>query len=241
MPIKQRETADRRALRHARRRQRVKLVRVVRFADPRYHLRKLLEDIRHCKTSLNMWQLDKAQDELSLRGAIRGKLFGTYLASSLFAGIGPWIGYGIQVNTGRPTLGFFSGMLFAILIGMVSYQVIWMVSNKAFYAHRFHGDLMGRIRALFQDLIPMQLKSLQITVLMNIVMLPIVGILLGIVETRLSIDAKRFLPINLIATLTEFVLIQSTCLRLMGDLFERHSKILARKYSPNPSLDQQAS
>jgi hypothetical protein len=100
---------------------------------------------------------------------------------------------------------------------------------------------MGRIRALFQDLIPMQLKSLQITVLMNIVMLPIVGILLGIVETRLSIDAKRFLPINLIATLTEFVLIQSTCLRLMGDLFERHSKILARKYSPNPSLDQQAS
>lgn len=180
-----------------------------------------------------MWQLDKANSESELRRALRGKLFATYLAGAPIAGIGPWIGYGVQVSTGHVLFGVIVGVLIANALGLLGFQLIWATTNKEFYKRRY-GAFGQRWNGMLHDLWPMQWKSIQIALMMNLVMLPLAQIVIWVVEWLFP-AGLRFVPISLVVSGTEAVLIQSTTIRLLGDLFERHSRVMARHYSP--SLD----
>ncbi len=222
-------SCPKRTERHRRLRGKIRTWRFSRYLSPRYHVRKFLEDIKSTRAALKMWQLDKAEDENSLRNAIRGKLFGTYLAGGLFAGTGPPVAYGVQLATGNAFLGVVCGNMWAIVVGLLAFQSIWSFTNKDFYERRY-GGFVARWKAMLIDLWPMQKKSIYIALGMNVIMLPLAKIVVVLFEWILP-GGIRFLPIPFLITLTEAVLINSTLLRLMGDLFDRHSRTIARRHA----------
>ncbi|MBL8059925.1 MAG: hypothetical protein JNK63_04315 [Chthonomonas sp.] len=224
----------RRAERHKRKRASVRIARFSRYLSPKYHWRKLVEDVKSAKAGLSMWQLDKAKSEGELRKAIRGKLFATFLAGTPIAGFGAPIGYGIQIATGNPLIGIYSGVLLANCLGLLAFQVVWATTNRAFYARRHYG-LMARWKAMLEDLWPMQWQSIKIALVMNLFLLPLTWIIAAVM-TWLFPQGIRYIPLGLVVSGAEAVFIQTTTLRLLGDLYERHARVLARKYSP--TLDQ---
>lgn len=210
-----------------------------RYASPKYHVRRFIEDLKSTRAALKMWQLDRAADESALRVAIRGKLFGTYLAGGMFAGTGAPVAYAVQIATGNAFLGIVIGMIWANMIGLLAFQTIWSVTNRTFYERRV-GGFVDRWRAMLRDLWPMQWKSIKIAVGLNCVLLPIAKLVVIAFEHFFP-SAVRFIPIPFLVTLTEAFLINSTLLRLMGDLFDRHSRALAARYSPSLSPTRAAS
>ncbi len=222
-----------RSERHRRKRNHIRFARIARYANPKYHWRKLLEDIKSAKAGLKMWQLDNAKSEAELRGAIRGKLFATFLAGTPIAGIGSPAGYAIQIWSNDPMLGVVCGVLLANVLGLIAFQIIWGSTNRAFYEKRY-GGWSHRWAALFHDLWPMQWKSIRIALFMNIFLLPLAWVVTALLHLAFP-NGLRFIPIGFLLSAAEAVFIQTTTLRLLGDLFERHSRVLARQYSP--SLD----
>ncbi len=222
-----------RSERHRRTRTKIKAWRLSRYLNPKYHLRKLIEDIKSAKAGLKMWHLDSATSENEMRKAIRGKLFATFLAGTPVAGLGAPIGYAIQVGTNNVMLGVILGVLIANFLGLVAFQVVWATSNREFYRRKYShfGD---RWRAMFHDIWPMQWKSVKIALMMNLFMLPLAWIV-TIAISWLFPQGIRFVPISFVISATEAVFIQSTTIRLLGDLFERHSRALARRYAPTLS------
>lgn len=220
-----------RAERHRRRRIKVKAFRFSRYASPRYHWRKIVEDVKSARAGLKMWQLDRAEDETMLRHAIRGKLFATFIGGTPVASIGPLVGYGIQLGTGNAFFGVVCGVLLANLFGLLAFQVIWSTTNKSFYERRSVG-FWNRWKAMLRDLWPMQWKSIQIALLMNAIMLPLAKLVILLVEWLFP-TAVRYIPMSMIVSMTEALLIQSTMIRLMGDLFERHARVMAKRYAPS--------
>ena len=221
----------RRAERHRRRRQQVKLSRFGRYANPKYHYHKLVEDIKSAKAGLAMWHLDSATSETEMRKAIRGKLFATFLAGTPVAGLGAPIGYAIQVATGNVMYGVVLGVLIANFLGLVAFQIVWATSNREFY-RRQYTHFGERWNSMFHDIWPMQWKSVKIALMMNLFMLPLAWIV-TIVIAWLFPQGLRFVPISFVISASEAIFIQGTTIRLLGDLFERHSRVLARRYSPS--------
>lgn len=228
-----------RRARHNALRKKVARLRISRYLSPKYHVRKLVEDLRSAKAGLKMWQLDRASDEASLRHAIRGKFFATYVVGALFASIGPYIGYAVQVSSGNVILGIYTGVGLANILGLVAFQAVWYVTNKSFYAKRYHG-FVKMWNGMLHDLLPMQWKSIQIAVVMNILLFPIAKGVEWMGHMWFP-QVLRYVPVSLIVSITEALLIQSTSLRLMGDLFEKHSRLLAKRYAPSLDRVQSAS
>lgn len=186
-----------------------------------------------------MWQLDKAKNEAELRKAIRGKLFATFLAGTPVAGLGSPIGYGIQIATGSVKFGFVSGVLLANLFGLIAFQVIWSFSNRGFYERRF-GGRSHRWAAQFRDLWPMQWRSVKIALFMNIFLIPLGWVVSMLLEWLLP-QASRYIPLGFVMSASEAVFIQTTTLRLLGDLFEKHARVMAAHYAPTLDSVQEAS
>lgn len=229
----------RRAERHKRKRASVRVARISRYLSPKYHWRKLVEDVKSAKAGLAMWKLDKARSESELRKAIRGKLFATFLAGTPVAGLGAPIGYGIQIATGNPMIGIYSGVLLANILGLLAFQVVWATTNRDFYNRRHHG-LVAKWKAMLEDLWPMQWQSIKIALVMNLFLLPLTWII-SMAMTWLFPQGIRYIPLSFLVSGAEAVFIQTTTLRLLGDLYERHARVLAKKYLPSLDLVPQES
>lgn len=193
---------------------------------PSYHIRKLVDDVKAAHHALG--NLDLAgirHDEEALARAFRGRLFATFLLSGLFGVFGPVVGTLFQFISGHPIEAFLVGLVIANLFGTIGFQIIWYVAHRRLYAARQKSGLM-RFVSLERDLLPMQWDGIRYTALFLLITVPIMLIIIKVLMTYAE-PVARVLPFPVLAVVVEFLVIHSSLVRVMGDLFERHAHRIA--------------
>ena len=204
---------------------------------PSYHLRKILDDLKAAKHALSERDLDKIRDdEEALARAFRGRMFATFLLSGAFGVFGPLLGTVFQYSTGNPTEGFFVGLIIANLFGTIGYQVIWYTAHRSMYRDRAK-TFGGRFLALEKDLLSLQWDGMRYTALFLLVSVPIMLLLIKGIEW-MAAPVARVIPFAVIGPMVEMIFIHSSLVRVMGDLFERHSHRVAHNYWAETHPDQ---
>lgn len=210
---------------------------------PSYHLRKIVDDLKAARHALAERDLDRIRhDEEALARAFRGRMFATFLLSGMFGVMGPLFGTAFQYSTGNPTEGFFVGLIIANLFGTIGYQIIWHTAHRRMYKDRSR-SLWGRFVALERDLLSLQWDGMRYTALFLLVTVPIMLLIIKGLEWAAAPVAKA-IPFAVIGPMVEMIFIHSSLVRVMGDLFERHSHRVAHNYwvetHPGQDLPEQA-
>lgn len=196
---------------------------------PSYHLRKIVDDLKSAKHALAARDLDSIrQDEEALARAFRGRMFATFLLSGAFGMFGPLLGTAFQYSTGNPTEGFLLGLLIANVFGTLGYQIIWYAAHRKMY-HARAKTFGARFMALERDLLPLQWDGLRYTLLFLLLTVPIMLLIIKGFEW-LAAPAAKVIPFAVLGPMIEMVVIHSSLVRVMGDLFERHSHRVAHRY-----------
>lgn len=200
------------------------------FIKPTYHFRKIKEDIR---LSLKAIRSKKLRDHFTtvdaLADAIRGRLFAIFALSSMFASVGFAVGLVAQYSTGSIWVGLFTTLLVGNIMGILSYQTIWTITNWDLYRNRA-SSFWGRIWQMELDLLPLQLRGLRIVIIINAMTIPINMVLIATLNLIIP-NQVNYIPAGVMAPMIEFLLFNAPMIRLIGDLFERYSKELALRYS----------
>jgi hypothetical protein len=150
------------------------------------------------------------------------------LLSGAFGMFGPLLGTAFQYSTGNPTEGFLLGLLLANVFGTLGYQVIWYVAHRKMYFARAK-TFGARFMALERDLLPLQWDGLRYTLLFLLLTVPIMLLIIKGFEW-LAAPAAKVIPFAVLGPMVEMVVIHSSLVRVMGDLFERHSHRVAHSY-----------
>jgi hypothetical protein len=197
--------------------------------QPSYHLKRIIEDLRAARHALAQWDLDCLRsDEGALAQAIRGRMFATFLLSGLFGVFGPILGTANQYVTKNPYEGFFVGLIVANLFGSIGYQIIWWVAHQKMYRAR-KGTGVGRFLALERDLLPLQWDGLRYTALFLLITAPIMLALIAVIH-HFAAPLAQVIPFPVIMVAVETVVVHSSLVRVMGDLFEKHAARVSHDY-----------
>ncbi|MCG9895307.1 MAG: hypothetical protein MH204_07520 [Fimbriimonadaceae bacterium] len=199
------------------------------FLRPSYHWRRICEDVRSARLALANMNLDRMRDEPEkLANAFRGRLFATFILSGVFGIFGPVLGTVFQYSSGNPTEGFLIGLLFANIFGTIGFQVIWYAAHRRMYLVRSPSPF-GRFLALERDLLPLQLEGFKWTLLFLLITVPIMLLLIHLIKL-VSEHVARVIPFALVAPIVEMLVVHSSLIRVMGDLFEKHSVQMTARY-----------
>lgn len=190
------------------------------FLNPRYHLRKLLEDIRAARASLKRWDFERLrQDRERLAEAFRGRLFSAYLLSGFFGAIGVFAATIMQAVTAEGVKSFLWALLLANVLATLAFQGIWGVAHPKMY-RSMKGNWFVNMQ---RDILPVQWGGVRLVFVALLLLAPLTILIIHQLEIRMSKDVFRFIPFPIISAGVEMIVIHSTMVRLMGDLFERHS------------------
>lgn len=197
--------------------------------QPSYHLKRIVEDLRAARHALAQWDLDTLRsDEAALARAIRGRMFATFLLSGLFGVFGPILGTANQYVTKNPYEGFFVGLIVANLFGTIGYQIIWWVAHQKMYRAR-KGPGIPRFLALERDLLPLQWDGIRFTALFLLITVPIMLGLIAVIH-HFAEPLAQVIPFPVIMVAVETLIIHSSLVRVMGDLFEKHAARVSHNY-----------
>lgn len=200
------------------------------FINPAYHFRKIQEDVRLALKAIRSKKLrDHFTSVEDLADAIRGRLFATFALSSMFASVGFAVGLVAQYSTGSIWVGLFTTLLVGNIMGILSYQTIWTITNWDLYRNRA-STFWGRIWQMELDLLPLQLRGFRIVIIINAMTIPINMVLIWALNLIIP-NQVNYIPAGVLAPMIEFLLFNAPMIRLIGDLFERYSRELALKYS----------
>lgn len=203
---------------------------VILFLHPSYHIKKFVEDVRMARLALANWDLDSiSTDREKLANAFRGRLFATFLLSGIFGVLGPLLGIGFQYSGHKaPSESMLISLVVANIFGTTGYQIIWSIAHRRLY-RRVSRNWLGRLLAMERDLLKLQLIGFGRTLLLiMITFLPMMGVVLLLERTAPAI--AQVIPFPVLGPMLEMAVVQSAVLRAMGDLFERHSYVLADRY-----------
>jgi len=198
------------------------------FANPVYHLTKLRQDFAAARHALQIWHLSEVvHDAPVLERAIRGKMFATFVIAGLISIVALPIGAAVQVATLNAWWGLIATILIGHFTANAGFQVIWSVTNRDLYRH--WPSAWERFLALQHDLLPMQVQGLKIVAYILVVALPFNATLAMAVQHWVP-GAVKVVPVNILSALVDAALFNSTFVRLMGNLFERHATVLTGYY-----------
>ena len=208
---------------------------VIRYANPVYYYKKLKEDLgAFYRAVRNRKEFSLTLDRAALEDAFRGKLFGCFFLSGAFSFVGIAIGGALQVLTRKPSVGLFATIVLVSLICTAGYQLIWWLDNKKLYLAT-RDTPWGRFMELQRDLIPVHLVGFKLALIFGFLTIPI-NVLIIVVASAINESIAPYLPMPVLVFLIDFILVQQPLMRLMGDAFERHSKVLADKYTARLSV-----
>lgn len=197
--------------------------------SPAYHLRKIREDLGAAWHGLRHWNLDQVRAcRTSLAQAFRGRLFATFWMAGSFAFLGPLTGAAAQALTHSPWIAMTVTFLSAQVYGLIGYQLVWAIAHRRLY-RQAGGSRVQKFLRMQRDLLPIQLGAFKIVAVMSLIALPLNSLLIGSFS-HFWPEQARYLPVPIIMPVIEFFVIQATLIRLMGDLFERHSWRLADRH-----------
>jgi hypothetical protein len=199
------------------------------FANPRYHIRKIVEDFRAAKHALRNRDLDTlSHNEVEFAHALRGRLFACFMLAGAPAGLGPIIGTFVQYQTGKPTLALWVGIISANILNTVSFQVVWWFAHRKMYA-RTAPTAIGRFKSFEHDILRLQWDGFRLALIIIAVTGPVATAVIELLN-HFAPQVSKVVPFPLLTSWTEILLLQSSLVRLMGDLFERHSHRLAQNH-----------
>ncbi len=206
------------------------------LSNPLYHLRKGLEDLHASREAIRNWHFDDIRDKPEeLSQAFRGKLFAVFFLAGPFSMLGMPIGYALQLLLRSPWVGLFGTLAFAQICSTIAYEVIWWGANRRLYHECSHRRSLRFLEAL-KDVTPVQWKGFKMAATLWLVTIPLNSVIIGILEL-ISHDVAVGVPVPIIVAGTDALLIQTTFIRTMGDIFERHSRWLAGKYGLAPNAE----
>jgi hypothetical protein len=199
------------------------------FSRPSYHVKSLIEDFQKARHGLANWDLDELNtDRDAFAGAFRGRLFSTYLLSGFIGALGVVTGQVTQYVTASPYLGFFVGLLGANLFATIAFQAIWASAHAKMYSTK-GATFWTKFIALERDILPLQWDGFRLAFLLITLTAPI---MLGAIwlALRYAPDAAVIIPFPVISAGLEMIIVHSSLIRIMGDLFERHSWKIADRH-----------
>lgn len=202
------------------------------FLNPGYHLRKFVEDFKAAKHALRNRNLRKiAHDYEAFAQALRGRMFASLMVGGGAAALGPIIGTWFQYATGKVLLAFWIGIILSQVFNTLAFQIVWWLTHSSMYKWK-HTGFVDRFKAFERDMLPLQWEGFRLAMIIVFISVTVLSSLLALVEHFFPQIAK-VVPFPLLAQWLEIAFLHSSLLRLMGDLFERHShKIAARHLMP---------
>lgn len=205
------------------------------LASPRYHLRKLREDLRASRHALKNRDLEAIRHDVeSLTRAIRGRLVAVYFMVGPFGSLGFFAGLWFQyvVAQDLPFSGVLT-MLVTVTFGnigsIIGFQTIWFWAHRNLYRDE-EGTFWGQVMDMWRDIVPMQVHGIKLWAGANVVLLPAMALFLAALEAAFPRFVK-LVPIAVVAPALEVVFLHTTLIRLMGDLFESESERMARRHT----------
>lgn len=199
------------------------------FCRPGYHAQRIKEDFKASRHALrNRDLLQILHDRDSLAQALRGRFFAAYFMVGPFGLIGPVVGTWAQLTFHN----YFAGTIGTIIGGnigsLIGFQLVWWFSNTRFYAHgrpRFGQRFLDFER----DVLPIQWDGFKGWLTLNTVLLPIVLLLTAILQATIP-KLAPVVPMSVVVPTLEIILLHGALIRVMGDIFERHSALIADRH-----------
>ena len=163
-----------------------------------------------------------------LQKLFRGKLFSIFMVSGPTAFLGLAIAGVLQAVTRSPWVGLFASILLVFVVTTTAFQILWYADNKNVYR------VNGRFRknsfvAMQQDLMPLHIFGLKTAATFALVAVPINAVIIGAVQIA-NAQAANSLPVPLMVFILDTILVQGTFMRIMGNFFDRHSVMLAKRH-----------
>lgn len=206
------------------------LERVRDFLNPAYHIRQFVEDMRLMrKALLDRKAFETDHDMESLAKVFRGRLFSAFFITGSSGLIAAALAYAIQRYFDNPWIGLFATILFGIVVTSLAYQIFWFIDNKGLYQKNGH-QTIGSLVEMQRDLWPVHFMGIKTGLTFLILTTPVNGLIIGLIEF-FNRKFAAVLPVPVIMYVVDLILVQGAFLRLMGDFFDRYSKVLAKKYA----------
>jgi hypothetical protein len=198
------------------------------WVNPAYHLRKIREDLSSAAHGLKVWHLGRLLDDPPrFATAARGKFFATFVIAGACASVALPIGHAAQASSSN----FWTGMFVTIGVGHgianLGFWIIWGTTNRDLY--RSINGFGPKFVAIAKDVLPLLGRGLQIAIPLTAVALLLNVPIVGAVEKFLPASV-RLLPVGVIMAIVDALMFNSHYVRLMGNLFEKYSNEMAKKY-----------
>lgn len=193
-----------------------------------YHVRKMREDLAAAKHGLKIWHLGQlTSDPIAFEKAVRGKLFATFVLAGAFSVIALPIGVAAQVATNSAWVGLLTPIIVGHFVSNVAFIFVWGWTNRDLYSHC--GNPIARLKAICDDILPLLWAGLKVVAPLMMAALPINAVFAYLLDNYLK-HLVRYLPIGFFMVAIEMLFFNGTYIRLMGNLFERYSRILTERY-----------
>lgn len=196
------------------------------YLDPRYHIDQMREDLRATLHALRCKNL-KNLDRVEFAKALRGRLFACFFVAGPFSFTGVVASVWLQARSHNLWVGMISMYIINIAVSTLAYQVAWGVSSREFYSEkRSPWRLATNVLA---DIWPVQWKGLVWAFTFSMISIPFNSVLIVVIYAFLPKTAES-VPMGLVVAVFDFVFVSGTFVRVMGDIFEKYSVILADRY-----------
>jgi hypothetical protein len=199
------------------------------FCRPGYHVRRIREDFRASRHALQNRDLLLIMDDReSLAKALRGRFFAAYFMVGPFGLVGPLLGWWLQVTLHNYFAGTIGTIVGGNLGSLIGFQLVWWFSNTRFYANgRQH--LSQRLADFERDVLPIQWDGFRGWLTLNAFLLPIVLLLTWVLQATIP-KLAPVVPMSIVVPTLEIALLHGALIRVMGDIFERHSVLIADRH-----------
>ena len=211
------------------------LVRIVRnYTNPLYYLRKLVEDLRSARHAIVNWNMLEMRDKPDeLAKAFRGKFLAVFFLAGPFAVVAMAISTVVQFQTRDPFLGLILFLALTQILCTIAFQVLWMIANARLYMNDYK-SWWPRIKHNVLDVFPAQWTGFQAWLVIYLVAIPLNTLIIFLLKWTVP-DIAHYVPMGPVAGLIDVLLFQPPFIRAMGDIFEKHSHVLARRYCTGPA------
>lgn len=199
-----------------------------RYADPRYHVRKLIEDLRAMWSMLRSFKSEGPPDKAALAEIFRGKLLATFFMAGPFSWIGFGLSYMLQQRFKNPYIGQYSQVAFNMIFTTLAFQIIWALANGPVY-RRAGRTFRERFVAIERDLLPVHWGGIKIGMTFNAITWPLTSFILFIIAL-INRGASVAIPAAVVSTTLDYAFVNPTFMRLMGDFFQHWSEVLAERH-----------
>ena len=198
----------------------------IRYANPRYHVTKMLEDLRATLHALRCRDLSGLDQENYAR-ALRGRLFACFVVAGAFSSSGMLVSLWLQSVSHSPYIGVLSVYVANNVLCTIAYQIAWWISSKEFYKEG--RNPLKTLSLVISDVWPVQWQGLKWAALAALITLPFNIVVLFVLKT-FAPKVGDYIPAAVLVAVVDFVFVSGTFVRVMGDIFANHSLVLAKRY-----------